>query len=274
LNFYAGTEFYVEAVTSAINSIADRIGRSSTFVSGALSPFQKKRDDMNYILRELLSLEQLSRQSFREGVGRIVLDEGIQREKELVTMVKEYILENKSLGDPRNPRNDIYWAGVDETARNKVVEWLSSEDIVFFFQYVLRDDSDRNHRKDFWLRYVKNLRKSRCWLSQDARNELKSIKKGSQVEGYGSLGFGENSVFVLDFGPICCVEFSKVGAIYVYENDRLPKPLREFWSSTSFRDGDFKYQRLLPSRDCRIIHSGGWQYQIGNLLARYGINPK
>lgn len=274
LNLYSGTEFYVEAVRNAINRVVERIGRRDIFGSGALSPLQENRADMIYVLRELLALEQLPRESFREGVARIVLDQGIQREKELVVMGKDYILENKSLGDPRMPRNDIYWAGVDEAAKNKVIEWLSSEDIDFFFQYVLREGSDRNHRKDFWLRYVKKLRKSRCWLSQDARNELRSIEKGIQIEGYGSIRFPDkNSVFVLDFGDISCVEFSKVGAIYVYENERLPKPLKDFWSSTPLLDRDFKSTKLLPSKERRITHIGGWQYRIGELLARYGIRP-
>lgn len=276
LNLYSGTEFYAEAIKNAIDRIAEGMARREVVGSGPLSPLQGRRDDMAYILRELLSLEELPRESFREGIARIILDNGIQHEKELVAMVKDYILENKSLGDPRMPRNDTYWVGVDEAAKSKVVEWLSSEDISFFFQYVLRDDSDRNHRKDFWLRYVKKLRKSRCWLSQDARNQLWSMKKGTQIRGYGSLRFPvRNSVFVLDFGSISCVEFSEVGAIYVYENGRLPSVLKDFWSQTPLLDGDFKNTKLLPSPagDHRIIHSGGWQYRIEQLLARHGIRP-
>jgi hypothetical protein len=92
-----------------------------------------------------------------------------------------------------------------------------------------------------------------------------------QLEHVGHVRGAEPSVFLLDFGPVVVVEFSRVGnACYLYEQPNAAKVIPDFWTQESFTIYGLKNRHLAV---VTITHREGWQTTLGQLLARYGIRP-
>jgi len=110
-------------------------------------------------------------------------------------------------------------------------------DINFFFEHVLPDGTDPHGRKAFWLRYVSRVLMSRPLLNRDDEVRLR-VTMQSQHEQMGHCGHvrgRESSAFLLDFGPIVVVEFSRVNnACYLYEKPNSEKVIPDFWSPEPF----------------------------------------
>jgi len=68
-------------------------------------------------------------------------------------MLRNFIVDDQRLLDPRLPANGPNWAGISDSARDIVIQWLSAEDIQLFFDHVLPHRDDPHGRKPFWLKY-------------------------------------------------------------------------------------------------------------------------
>ncbi|MCX8031634.1 MAG: EH signature domain-containing protein [Thermodesulfovibrionales bacterium] len=223
----------------------------------------------DYYMNHILSWEYWELSSFKEEIAKAILSVGNNdtfRDK-----LKLYILSSKKLGDPRLPHN-INWNGIDNKAKELFISWLSLRDIVFFFEHVLPTGSDRHGRKNFWLKYIKRLKASRPLLCDSDRFSLK-LKMDNERINYGYIS-GTNSAFVLDFGNIVAIEFSKVGACYLYEKENFNKIVDDLFRNKYFNESSLKNKGLAIDR---IIHlltvNCDWRIDVANILARYGIRP-
>lgn len=93
------------------------------------------------------------------------------------------------------------------------------------------------------------------------------------AEKIGHSGFinGETSAFLLDFGPILVVEFSKVGnACYIYERHWIDNVIPNFWTSQPLMEYKLKQSHICIEK---ISHRNGWEGNMAGVLARYGIRP-
>lgn len=191
-------------------------------------------------------------------------------------LVQAFILEHKELlGDPRLPANRTKWAEVSEGAKNKVLQWLCREDIYFFFDHMYQDRTDPHHRKEFWLRYLDRCVASRPLLGSGDALRLRTIlrRDRSKVGHFGNLRGGDNSAFLLDFGGITVVEFSKVGACFIYENQRFSS-IVDFWQSGSFLESDMKDpSRCLKRIVHRITANIDWRIEAQRTLAMKNVRP-
>lgn len=267
---YPGTELYNLSVMNGISKVAEKLNEDQVFIPDSGPPGRTKREILGYALTELFSLVGLPKEIFKRGIAEIILSRSLQTDATLADMVKDFILRTPSLGDPRLPQNGPLWAGIDEGAKSKVIEWFSRADIIFFFEHVLRPGDDTHGRKKFWLRYVKSFRKTRCLLCRDDFNRLIGQAKKSQIEGCGRASSADKSAFLLDFGPLLIVEFSKVGACYIYSTGNIPRTIRDFWSQNHFKDSDLKNKQVCQER---IVHRPDWKQNIAGILARHGIRP-
>ena len=136
-----------------------------------------------------------------------------------------------------------------------MIEWLSQLDIVFFFESVLPKGEDPQGRKEFWLRYVTSIVRSRPLLRREDKERLKRDlkEKGLELSHVGSMDeWSTASAFLLDFGPLLAIEFSETGnACYIYRKNDVDKIIPDFWTSQLF------VQRKLRRRDLpheRIVH--------------------
>lgn len=231
-----------------------------------------------YLLAELLRWTGWTPDEFKQEVGKIILHPAMTHAADLKESVTRFVLNDGRLGDPRLPHNRLNWVGMGE-AEHRVIEWLSQLDIVFFFESVLPRGKDPHGRKDFWLRYVSRVARSRPLLSWNDRYRLEGIlkQKGQELAHFGSVS-GFTSAFLLDFGPVLAIEFSAVGnACYLYNRNESVKIVPDFYTSKSFNLGELKQQDLCLKR---IIHKmrksawhTGWEEEAQRTLATLGIRP-
>lgn len=186
--------------------------------------------------------------------------------------LKDFILNDPRLLDPRLPANGPNWLGIGDAARDIVIQWLSAEDIQLFFDHVLTTRNDPHGRKPFWLRYKGKVKRSRPLLAalDESRWLANTATKGKR--NFGRMDyFCNTSAFLLDFGRVMVVEFSQVGnAVYVYEHRDIPDLNDAFWSQARFSLSTLKQKDRCIER---MTHTPHWQSKMRTLLAQFGIQP-
>lgn len=257
------SRFVLEAVKCATEHCRNQLGSQSPA--------------NDFLLRNLLPWKGWPIEEFKREVGASIVHRATPQVTALVDGLKRLVLSDDRLRDPRLPGNAKNWLGVPEEARMRFIQWLSRDDIEFFFEHVLPRGSDPHGRKAFWLRYVKRVLMSRPLLNwrDQSRLQARMAQLRGQVGNYGRIsGFGDTSAFLLDFGRVMVVEFSRVGnACYVYEKSAVNELIPDFWSTEPFdvsgRNG-LKQPTLVAER---LRHVVGWQDELAMILARHGVRP-
>jgi EH_Signature domain len=249
--FDENTQYVREAARYAVSVCEKRLSERSPFNI--------------YLARELLAWANWPEGDFRDLVASSILKTfpGTAFAEEL----KKLVIGDMRLGDPRLPKNHANWVGLREAER-RFTEWLSKDDIVFFFEHVLPKGRDPHQRKMFWLRYVARIVRSRPLLSWEDGAKLRALKE--KVGNFGHTN-GDTSAFILDFGRVVAVEFSKTGnACYLYQKTSFDRLVPDFWAVKAFSAPGLK--RPEESID-RIAHQNGWQDKMSQTLARFGVRP-
>ena len=249
-------------------SAAARVCVQDCVAGGMSDPALQK-----YLIKQILSWPGWMLQDFKVAVSATIIAHEHTDRGDAIDELRRFVLSDRRLLDPRLPRNAQNWLGVAEKAHAIFVQWLSREDIEFFFEHVLPRRDDPHGRKPFWLRYVGQLCRSRPLLALDDEARLKAtLSREKLVGNYGRMeSWANTSSFLLDFGKVMVVEFSKVGnASFVYESRDIDSVVAEFWSEARFPVKALKQQDL--SRH-RIVHRVGWQEEMRSILARYGVRP-
>jgi len=239
-----------------------------------------------YLLRELLTWTGWLLHVFKDEASKVILHAATTQAVDVRESVRLFALNDPRLGDPRLPHNRLNWTGIGE-AEHRVVEWLSQLDIVFFFESVLPPGRDPHGRKNFWLRYVSSVVRSRPLLnSQDKSRLLPLLKeKERELRNLGSLidiTLNQTSAFVLDFGRVVAVEFSAVNnACYLYDKSSFEKLVPDFWATKPFElkhlkrlDLSFKQITHRPARRGTGWRSTGWEKPAADFLRQFEIRPR
>lgn len=227
-------------------------------------------EELEFFLNEIISSKLLSRDAFKIAVSEVILTDRCKSEETTQAKIIDFILGSNGLGDPRmHPEN---WMGVSEEAKKAVIQWLSREDINFFFELLIKDKEDKHKRKNFWLSYVSRVSRSRALLSSHdrSRHAVKLQELENKGRSYGELtGPQDSSAFILDFGQIVVVEFNQVGnACYIYTRHQFDSIVKEFWTS-SISFSLLKNQSIVAER---VRHTPEkWQDETRGVLARFGI---
>ncbi|MFI5394139.1 MAG: EH signature domain-containing protein [Candidatus Binatia bacterium] len=258
--------------------------RSPFVLRAAKHAAQRCRDQIGpqsaanqFLLRELLRWPDWPSAEFKDQVCETILHPATTQVPEVVDGLKRLVFQHEYLGDPRLPANETKWRGLPKAALERFVQWLSQDDIEFFFEHVLPRGSDPHGRKAFWLRYVKRVKMSRPLLNwrDQTRLQARMSQLRGQVGNYGRIaGLADTSAFLLDFGRVVVVEFSRVGnACYVYQKSAANQLIPDFWSAEPFdvsgRNG-LKQPTLAAER---LRHVVGWQDELAMILARHGVRP-
>jgi hypothetical protein len=86
--------------------------------------------------------------------------------------------------------------------------------------------------------------------------------------------FSDTSAFLLDFGEVLVVEFSKVGnACYIYQKRAAKELIPDFWTTEPFHASGGKGLKQSALAAERIRHTAGWQDELSMILARHGVRP-
>ena len=256
--FLEDSAFTRQAVAAAAQACGKQLYASSPLIS--------------FLVYHLIVWRGWDQAAFKDQLGNWVLSEHASVLEQLREGLKRIGIDR--LGDPRVARNTA-WLGVRDQARAEFLKWLSREDIVFFFEHVLPRGSDPHGRKDFWLKYVGRVRRSRPLLCEGDRVRLQNYERRSQhkIGHYGGID-GSSSAFLLDFGELLVAEFSVKGnACYIYDRSGAASigANAGFWSPDPFSVASLK--RRPPAIDKMTHHPVVWREKMTNLLARYGIRP-
>ncbi|MDA8214252.1 MAG: EH signature domain-containing protein [Nitrospiraceae bacterium] len=242
------------------------------FLGAMMQAVQQCRHDINkcrYLFDELLHWQLWGNTRFKKMIGDLILDTFFNNESAR-EILQRFVLRDNRLGDPR--RNKRNWADIDADAKDRFIQWLSREDIGFFFEHVLPDRKDPHERKSFWLKYVAKLKASRPLLCFEDEAKLRTqLRDEAKVGHFGKIR-GANSAFILDFGQVKAVEFSRVGACYIYTEDKFNQIVPDFWSNRTFTEAGLKDKnRCVDSIRHFITYNVDWRRNVMNILARHGV---
>jgi hypothetical protein len=236
-----------------------------------LSLASRRSDDFQNAIRFVLPSSHWRPDSFKSCVQQMILASS-RLSPQQSDALRDFILNDRRLLDPRLPANSLNWAGITDAARDTVIQWLSAEDIQLFFDHVLTTRNDPHGRKPFWLRYKGKVKRSRPLLSalDESRWLANTATRGKR--NFGRMEYlCSTSAFLLDFGRVMIVEFSQVGnAVYVYEHRDVPDLNDAFWSQARFSLSALKQKDRCIER---MAHTPHWQSKMRTLLAQFGIHP-
>lgn len=223
------------------------------------------------VIRAILTSRHWMPSSFKTAVQQLI-SASPRLSQEHSELLKDFILSDSRLLDPRLLENSSNWLGIGDSARDLVIQWLSAEDIQLFFDHVLPTRSDPHGRKRFWMKYKAKVKRSRPLLSYLDESRWHANIATNTKRNFGRMNHNcDTSAFLLDFGAVMVVEFSKVGnAVFVYHHRDIPGLSGGFWSNARF-----SLRELKQPENCieRIIHTPLWQSNMRTLLAQSGVHP-
>ena len=174
---------------------------------GLTATFEKKLD---YAISKLLGTD-VPPEAFYLGVSELILHPSAG-DGESQRKLREYVMKNERLGDPRlNPAN---WTMVKREAKDRFLGWIAKEFIVFFFNHVLPDNNANRRRKDFWLKFVRQLVDFQVALSDRDLRRLIARAVDGGIPLSARLDHPTTSAFLMRFrgargNDIIVVEFSE-----------------------------------------------------------------
>jgi hypothetical protein len=183
-------------------------------------------------------------------------------------------LRTRKLPDPRI--NIVAWQNVPERARKTIMQWLSKEDLRFFFDLIMEGQSDPQGRYPFWIKYAGEALRARVVVSEkdEWRLEEKLLELKARGRSYAKMenagGANSNvSAFIMDFGEVTVVEFSKINsACYVYANSTKDPYV-------DFSQDSFSWRKLKNTKLGKYYaHAPGWPATFERILAQHGIRPE
>lgn len=248
--------------------------QSEFFIDTMVHAVQHCRKDIDrcrYLFAELFPWQLWGNTVFKKMVGDFILDDYYKKEATR-GLLQGFILFDNRLGDPRLPRNNRNWLDMDTEARNQFIQWLSKEDITFFFEHVLPDKKDPHERRSFWLQFVPKLKASRPLLCFEDETRLQTLLRDKPKIGRFGKIRGTNSAFILDFGQVKAIEFSRVGACYIYTENVFNQIIPELWSSRPFTEVGLKDKDRCVDRIRHLItYNVDWRRGVMNILAKHGV---
>lgn len=225
----------------------------------------------SYLLTTLLPWCGWTLQDFYTAVAATVLHPVTATTDGMPEQLTRLVLADVRLGDPRLPSQTRHWLGLPQEARQRVVQWLSSADISFFFDHVLPESKDQEERKTFWLRYVPQVLRSRPLLNEADVLRLQPMLRQmpEQLVHFGYID-GSTSALILDFGAVVVVQVSEISdACYVYGQRSFEPLVPDFWRSQPFRVDAL----AVPAQAATIYHHQTWEKEVAEILALCDIRP-
>lgn len=222
---------------------------------------------LDYFIYQILSWEKHRIEVFKEHVHNAVMSNAFCDSVDVKARLVNFVVNDvERLGDPR--LRPASWLGLED-AKTKILQYLSKEDIIFFFKKVMTNDL--HGRASFWLRYVRSMIRSRPLLTDIDKSRLKRVlsHEGNSTRHFGRTT-GQRSAFLLDFGNVLAIEFEGVGACYLYDARTRERLFGDFYSQGSFNDQMLKRPSLALYRK---RHQGNWEWTLGQALAQSGIHP-
>ena len=201
---------------------------------------------------------------------------GVDSPENVRQPVQSYAL--REWQDPRIAGGDVRWRGLSKEAKRICTQWITKEDLRFFFDVVAKACNDEKfaYRKAFWLAYLENISFCRPVLREDAEYLFRGDPEASKYfrerrPATLTGGARDQHAFIIQIGKHTIVEFSTAGACYVYRSGRCPFRLNR----SEYHMGELRNQ---ASAAHRVIHSNSqdyyWQDKFRSWLkSEMGVDP-
>lgn len=259
---HTNTEFWFETLSQAAEHIVHRIERVPI-------------SQLEYLTRALFGDSGMPNSRVKELLAKAILSGRCDADETARSLIISFALGSTEFGDPRV--HQAGWVGI-EAARERFISWLSREDIKLFFDLVIDRSSDRQGRKPYWLTWLPQLKRTRVLLSRDDQDRvrLRLRKQNEQIPSYGLLDAPDTSAFLLDFGSVVIVEFSKsANASYLYPRAIANDLFRDFyqqnrrWTVQELKRRDLVEQEAARRLEHRRYRHNQWQDEMTDLLTRH-----
>lgn len=265
----------VAAVRAAIDEWAERFRRVNEDwrPSGIGTAGELYQQLVDYLLPSPV----LERGAVASAVSDVILWPHIHSSEPVMAHIRQLLLKDGRFGDPRLDKNKANWALMKDGARRRALSWLAKEDLLFFFEFVIREDP--HGRKDFWLQYIEQVEDSNVALCDEDVYRLKASTRASERLSYWAVvGAGGVSAFLMKFRGaqgLVFVEFSKPNnALYVHDADTFEqhvgglRPMSGHWPKAFHLSHDLKHHLKL---DKQSHHVSTWREKVSERLLRLGV---
>lgn len=222
------------------------------------------------ICREILREDRglIEKQAFASLVRTLVRWGVLSGDGAIREQVKDLVLADEDLGDPR--RYPERWRNMRLEAEAKAVTaWMSKEDLVLFFDMILKGRPDPQGRRRFWLKFVDRVQASRVVICSQDQYRCRAKLEKLQADGrtFPRMIDPDVSAFIMDFGRVVAVEFSVVNhACFLYDGpafrESFAKSARDAYPVALLKD---------KFRAHRQVHREGWEAKLADYLARFGV---
>lgn len=194
------------------------------------------------------------------------------------SLLKQLALDN--WGSPQiRSRQNSWLQYVDKDVCAMVVAWFAKEDLEHFFNLLKGDDDVDQSRLFYWLRFANQMSYTRIIMGSDAWSNEGRDFAHFREKNKGRLGrligaAGHNNAVVMQIGNYFFVEFSGMGACYVYQADKAPfdPEKSQLGLATEIKQRHLVVEWMrhfpAPSRSDRVE---GWLIKFDDTLERLGI---
>lgn len=268
--------YYVGPLTKLGLSVRAVAARSA---GERLHCLERSRDNewsmryLKWVIEGVLS-DLTTPEDFAQAVSALILSESAKRSEEFQHALRLFAQNHKRLGDPRVRESSLNWRSIASAAAQRYLSWLARDNIIFFFNTILPNNSENRRRKDFWLRYHDRIRDFQVAVSEADLWKVKAIQKKSELLLYSHVYHPTTSAFLMKFegygGHFLVVEFSETGnAAYIFGMKAFEE------QGVTMRTHRFQLARHLKFDDThRIIHRGDWEPKASyRLSSEFGIRP-
>ncbi len=225
----------------------------------------------SYLLSMLLPWPGWTAKDFYTAIDATVRHATIQTTAGIPEQLATLLLADPRLGDPRLPQQAELWQHVSPEARQRVVYWLSRDDMTFFFDVLLPESKDQEERKAFWIRYTPRVVRSRPLLDATDTQRLQMVLQQipEHAVHFGAMA-SASSALLVDFGPLVVVQVSELSeGCYVYGKRSFERLVADFWQAEPLT-----LAALLVSEQAAVIfHHQTWEKDMAEMLAQYDIRP-
>ena len=268
--------YYVGPLTKLGLSVRGAAARSA---GERLHRLERSRDDewsiryLKWVVEGVLS-DLTTPDDFAYAVSALILSESAKRSEAFRQALRTFARDHKRLGDPRDPGSARNWRLIASEAAQRYLSWLARDNIIFFFNTIIPNNSENRRRKEFWLRYHDRIRDFQVALSEADLWKVKAIQKKSELLLYSQVYHPTTSAFLMKFegygGHFLVVEFSETGnAAYIFGMKAFEE------QGVTMRTHRFDLSRHLRFDNThRIIHRGDWEPKASyRLSSEFGIRP-
>lgn len=176
-------------------------------------------------------------------------------------------------GSPQIKSKQGLWRQhVNDVILKMVQRWFAKDDLEHFFRLLEGRGGVDQRRLDYWLRFVDQMSFTKIVLGRSAKDNPLPDFVDFRNRNKGRIGFlsgstALNNAFIIQIDDYLFVEFSEIGALFVYRSHNSPFDI----NAIEIHEKELKNRELAIKR---ITHQKSlWEDQFTQVLSQLGIYP-